>query len=164
MLRVKNRALCVLICKGPFDVVLVTLHGGVKGSGRGVNYKIKVLSGKDSGVLHFDSLWVGSYVYAVEASKPHPFTSADGFSKGDTVMIYASMHQAADRIGAAPASRVDLLERGQQLGIDPGLADEPHGDDDESEGGNAHDQAGCPARPKMPFAFSSASAKAPALA
>lgn len=81
------------------DATSQSWHGGVKGSGRGVNYRVSVIVGKDSDVLSFDSLWVGDRGYPVQASRPHPFTSADGFHKNDTVTIYASMHQAANPDG-----------------------------------------------------------------
>jgi hypothetical protein len=73
--------------------------GGFKGSGRGVNYRVKIVVNRSSKVLSFDTLWVGERAFQVQASRPNPFNPQDGFSKKDTVIIYASLHQTTGQDG-----------------------------------------------------------------
>lgn len=93
----------LMTCRSePFQIVDATSEawaGGVKGSGRGVNYRVKLIVNRSSRVLQFDSLWVGERAYNVQASRPFPFQVDDGFKRKDTVIIYASLHQESDSDG-----------------------------------------------------------------
>ena len=81
------------------DATSEAWSGGVRGSGRGVNYRIKVVVNRSSNLLQFDSLWVGDRGYDVQASRPFPFQVNDGYKRNDTVILYAKMYQASNRDG-----------------------------------------------------------------
>ncbi|MFH0865808.1 MAG: hypothetical protein V1904_06415 [Bacteroidota bacterium] len=76
-----------------FTVIYATSqqwHGGVKGSGGGVNYEVSMVTKLSSLLLTIDELWIGEIFHETKASRKFPETSADGYSAGDTIFLYAS--------------------------------------------------------------------------
>lgn len=65
-------------------------HGGIKGSGGGINYDVSIVSLFSSAQLIIDELWIGEKFHEISASRRFPKTSADGFVAGDTIYIHAS--------------------------------------------------------------------------
>lgn len=75
-----------------FTVIYATSqqwHGGVKGSGGGVNYEVSIIAKLSSSQLIIDELWVGEIFHETTASRKIPKTSANGFSAGDTIFLHA---------------------------------------------------------------------------
>lgn len=85
-----------------FDFISATSQkwqGGVKGSGRGINYVICLRALGSSSQLIIDQLWVGQTFHKISASRKFPKTSADGFSTGDTIYIFTNDYfKGSDKI------------------------------------------------------------------
>lgn len=72
-------------------------HGGVKGSGGGVNYEVNIITKLSSLQLTIDELWIGENFHETTASRQFPKTPADGFSAGDTIFLHAGdYHKDSD--------------------------------------------------------------------
>lgn len=87
-------------------------HGGIKGSGGGTNYEIILLAQLPSSKLIIDELWIDETFHSVSASCKFPKTSADGFVKGDTVYVYASIY-VKDPNGPKDLNKTDVQETAQ---------------------------------------------------
>ncbi len=76
-----------------FEVISSTSKkwaGGIMDAGRGINYSFALLAKKSSKKLIINQLWIGQKFYEVKACGKFPSRPEDGFSKNDTIYIYAN--------------------------------------------------------------------------
>ena len=90
--------ICLAICCShkcnDFKVLEATSQkwvGGTIGSGSGINYQLTLIANQSSEKIKIDQLWVGDQYFKVTAIKKFPASEKEGFEKGDTIYIKATV-------------------------------------------------------------------------
>ena len=94
---------CLLGCLSKdFSIIEATSQkwvGGAPGSGKGVNYIITVVSGKDNEKLGIDKIWIGNEYYDIAALKNPNKKNEVKFNKGDTLFIKIHQYTRTNMLG-----------------------------------------------------------------